>query len=285
MGALKKVLGGALVVAVLIFGLLVLLGSWYTVEQGEIGIIRRAGAAIGEAEPGLHFKVPMLDTVTLVSIRTEKLFWEQIETYSKDIQAANLSISVNYRIDPARATEVYTRLGTNFAERRVWPEVQRQTKEVFGQYNAVSVIIERERLGQEVFEAIRDAVAPDGIIIEAVQIEDIAFSDAFEQSIEARMQAEVEVARLQQNLARERVQADIVRAKAAGEADALKSAADAQAYQIQARAAAEADGIRARGSALRDNPLLIELTKAERWNGILPATMIPGSTVPFIAIE
>ena len=89
-------------------------------------------------------------------------------------------------------------------------------------------------------------VAPDGIIIEAVQIEDIAFSDAFEQSIEARMQAEVEVARLQQNLARERVQADIVRAKAAGEADALKQAADAQAYQIQARAAAEADGIRAR---------------------------------------
>ncbi len=47
---------------------------------------------------------------------------------------------------------------------------------------------------------------------------------------------------------------------------------------------AEASAIRARGAALRDNPTLIELVQAERWNGILPTTMIPGSTVPFLNV-
>jgi hypothetical protein len=38
----------------------------------------------------------------------------------------------------------------------------------------------------------------------------------------------------------------------------------------------------ARGRALRDNPMLIDLVQAERWNGALPTTMIPDSTVPFM---
>jgi len=47
---------------------------------------------------------------------------------------------------------------------------------------------------------------------------------------------------------------------------------------------AEADAIRAKGAALRDNPTLIALTSAERWNGILPTTMVPGGAVPFVNV-
>jgi hypothetical protein len=29
----------------------------------------------------------------------------------------------------------------------------------------------------------------------------------------------------------------------------------------------------------------MKLTKAERWNGVLPTTMVPGSAVPFIEVS
>jgi hypothetical protein len=35
---------------------------------------------------------------------------------------------------------------------------------------------------------------------------------------------------------------------------------------------------------LRDNPNLVELTAAERWDGHLPTTMVPGSTLPFVTL-
>jgi hypothetical protein len=34
--------------------------------------------------------------------------------------------------------------------------------------------------------------------------------------------------------------------------------------------------------ALRDNPGLPTLTAAEKWNGVLPTTMVPGNALPFL---
>jgi regulator of protease activity HflC (stomatin/prohibitin superfamily) len=130
-------------------------------------------------------------------------------------------------------------------------------------------------------DAIQAAVSGP-IIIESVQIENIDFSDAYENSIEQRMLAEVEVQRIQQNAEREKVQAEIavIQAEAAAAARIEQATAEAQAITLTGEA--EASAIRARGEALRDNPNLINLVQAERWNGQLPTTMIPDATVPFM---
>ena len=47
---------------------------------------------------------------------------------------------------------------------------------------------------------------------------------------------------------------------------------------------AEATAISARGKALGDNPHLVTLVQAEKWNGVLPVTMVPGGTVPMITL-
>ena len=38
---------------------MVALSSWYTVDQGERGVVLRNGAVVSEAEPGLGFKIPL----------------------------------------------------------------------------------------------------------------------------------------------------------------------------------------------------------------------------------
>lgn len=96
------------------------------------------------------------------------------------------------------------------------------------------------------------------------------------------MRAEVQVKTREQMLATEKVQADIrvTQAKAEAEAKLAQARADAEATRL--RGEAEATAIRARAEALSSNQNLVELTKAERWNGVLPTTVLPDNGVPFI---
>lgn len=64
-----------------------------------------------------------------------------------------------------------------------------------------------------------------------------------------------------------------------------QAAAKAEAEAITLRGNAEAEAVRVKGAALRDNPSLIGLVQAERWNGVLPTTMLPNSTVPFMEMK
>ena len=98
------------------------------------------------------------------------------------------------------------------------------------------------------------------------------------------MMAEVEVQRRAQELEQQRIQAQIVVTQAQGAADARVAEAKAQAEATRLAGDAEAHAIRVRGEALRDNPDLIRLVTAERWDGILPTTMLPGGTIPFVDI-
>jgi regulator of protease activity HflC (stomatin/prohibitin superfamily) len=272
-GRIFGIIGAVLVgiVALVILG-----GSFYTIDAGERGVILRNGKVVGTAEPGLGFKLPIVDSVKEITVQTQARVYEKVMVYSKDQQNAELQISVNYRLPADQVETIYTDFGgkdgvmTRLLDRQVPEEV----KNVFGRFNAVTAIQERERLSKEVQEAIQGATKNPVIIVESVQIENIDFSEAYEQSIEQRMLAEVEVQKVQQNAQREKVQAEILVIQAKAEADAKKLQGEAEAHSINAR-----------GRALAQNPALVELIQAEKWDGKLPTTMVPGQTVPFINVK
>lgn len=277
-------IGGAVVAGLV--ALTVVGGSWYTVDQGERGVILRNGAITGTADPGLGFKLPIVEKVVDIDVRTRAKLYENVMAYSRDQQTAGLNISVNYRVPADQVLTVYENYGSveSLRSRVLDRKVFDQTKNVFGQFNAVTAIQERARLVAEVQMAIQNAIQGP-IIIESVQIENIDFSDAYENSIEQRMLAEVEVQKIQQNAEREKVQAEIKVIQAQADADARVAQATAEAKAITLTGNAEAEAINARGRALRDNPTLIELVSAERWNGVLPTTMVPGAAVPFVNVK
>ena len=282
---MNAIVGGGIAAVVGLVALTVVGGSWYTVGEGYRGVALRNGAVIGTSDPGLGFKLPIIDSVVDISIQSQAQMYENVLVYSRDQQTAGLTISVNYRFPPDQVETIYREYGvesgvvSRLLDRRVLEEV----KNVFGKFNAVTAIQERERLAAEVQMAIQTAVVGP-IIVESVQIENIDFSDAYENSIEQRMLAEVEVQRVQQNAEREKVTAEITVIQEQAEADAQLARETAEAEAIRIRGEAEASAIRARGEALRDNPSLVDLVQAERWNGALPTTMVPGSAVPFMNV-
>ncbi|MES2606008.1 MAG: prohibitin family protein [Pseudomonadota bacterium] len=265
--------GGWLLKGVIALLVLLLLGSsFFTVDQGERAVLLRNGKLIAISEPGLGFKLPIIDEIVKISVQSRLASYESMVSYSRDQQPATMRVSVNYRINPGLVDEIYSDYGNEFAmrDRLITPRVQQEVKTVFGQFTAVSAIQERERLNLEALVKVQASVG-ENITIEAVQIENIDFSQAYEQSIEQRMLAEVEVQKVRQNLERERIQAEILETQAMAEANATRL-----------RGEAEASAITARGQALRDNPDLIGLVQAEKWNGVLPTTMLPNGTVPIL---
>src|SRR5205807_9938936 len=84
---------------------IILLGSWYTVDQTERGVLLRNGAVVGTAQPGLGFKVPMIDSVEKISVRTATYTWDKMNSYSFDQQPADLKISVTLRAAPEKVSD------------------------------------------------------------------------------------------------------------------------------------------------------------------------------------
>ena len=264
----------------------VVFGSWYTIDQGERGVRLRYGAIVGVAEPGLNFKIPFVDTVEAISVQNLTTVYDRVESYSMDQQTGTLRISVSYRVPVDRVEELYSQYGTidKMVERLISRKVPDAIKNVFGRYTAISAIQDRTKLGIDINETLKKAVVGP-VLIDSVQIEDVTFSDAYEQSIEKRMMAEVEIQTKRQNLETERINAEITVTQAKAQADSALARAQAEAEAIRVRGIAEADAIKARGEALRQNAELIALTQAEKWNGVLPTTMVPGSAVPFLNLK
>lgn len=261
-------------------------GSWYTVNQGERGVITRFGAVVGVAGPGLGFKIPYITSVNLLSVQTQKLQLDNEEAYSQDQQPAHLQLSVNYSVVPGQVADVYAQFSNieNLEARLILPRVRQQLKNIFGHYTAATAISQRDRLNSEVRAAIQAAVKGP-VEIEGVQIEDLKFSPAYEEAIEARMTAEVEVQKSRQKVENEKQLAQITVTQAQAKADSQLALAKAEAEAARIRGEAEASAIKAKGDALKENPGLIQFTLADRWNGSLPTTMVPGGAVPFIDVK
>ena len=264
--------------------LAILFSASYTIDEGERGVILRLGKIVGEAGPGLHFKLPVINSIEKISVQIQKEAFEKTEAgdnrlqaYSRDQQPATIAMAVNYHVTDASA--VYAQFGSliNMKSRIINSRAYEQVKNVFGQFDAADAIQKRALLNAEVFAAIRKSVSGP-LVVDSVQIEDITFSTQYESAVEARMQAIVKQQQAEADKQKRIIDAD-------ASAYEVKAAADAKAHQIEVQGKAEAGAIQARGDALRNNPSLPTLVASEKWNGVLPTTMVPGNVLPFLNIK
>lgn len=278
-------LGGLLSLPLIVIAAVVIVVwmSYTPIDQGEVGVKLRWGEAVSTLKPGFNIVIPFMESVVILKTRTQKRTYEPVNAYSKDIQAANNRISVNYSVDAGKAIEVYSRYGADFANIIIDPVIQKRFKEIFGKYDAREIVNLRDKLGVEVENNIRGNM-PEGIVIEGVQIENIDFSDEYEHAIEGAAQAEAAVRKAHQELEQKKVDAEKVVVQATADATARVTAAKAEADAIRLRGEAEAAALQAKAASLRDNPGYVALTAAEKWDGKLPTTFVPGSSVPFVTI-
>jgi len=259
------------------------------VPTGYTGILTTFGAVEDRTiTAGINFKAPWQSVITMDN-RTQKI---QLDTsaFSSDIQQVDISLSINYSINQTTARELYRTVGTNYFDNIMYPRVQENLKAIFSQYTAENLIAKREFLSDSVKDLMTNDMSSYGITIVSIAIEDIDFTDAFTNAVEAKQVAAqnkltAETAQAQKTM-EEQAAAEraIIAANAKAEQDIIAAQADLEVVKIQADAALYAGEREANmneriAAALSDE--LISYYWIKQWDGKLPTTTL-GETSGFI---
>lgn len=285
-GIIGLVAGGAVAA---IAALTLVFGSWYTVDSGWEAVVLTNGAITDVVDPGLHFKTPLMQGVSFLPLQQQSYVADKLNSLSADQQSADIKVSVIYHVPsgPDAGKQFFTKYNTiaQFEDRYIARVVPTVLKSVFGTYTAPNVPKQRAQINADLTAALKETAKDQPIVIDAVNFENVDFSPTYMQAIEEKQNAEVAVAKQQQVLAQKQVDAQITvtNAKATAEATLAQATADAQATRL--RGDAEAAAIKAKSDALNASPSLVEYTKATRWDGKLPTTMVPGTAIPFLDVK
>ena len=274
------------IIVIVLFILAAIWSSVFTVDQSSRGIILRNGAITEVAQPGMGLKIPFITSVKEISIQQQSAVYKSQPAYSYDQQPATMDVSVSFHVLPGQVENLYQKYGSldGLVTRDISRQVPTQLENTFGRYTAVSVVQDRSKFVADLTIAINKSLANAPVVIDSVQVENINFSEAYENSIEQRMAAEINVEKKQQELKTAEVQAKIQVTNAQANADSQLAESTAKAKSVEMLGDAEAKAMQAKSDALKANPQLIQYEAATRWNGELPKTMIPGASVPMVSI-
>lgn len=264
-------------------GLILLMGSIYTVNEGHIGIVKRFSEAKEQVNPGLHFKVPFIDSVEEIEVRTRKNE-EKMASSTKEQMPVTVSVSVNWTVDKTAALELFRQYGglTQFESRILDPRFRSATKDVIPQFDAEKLIQDRASAIQAIEANLIEEMKDFPVTVDNIQIENIQLPAKYLTSIETKQTEKNLAAAEKHKLARQNLEAqrDVNTAKA--KADGIKLVAIAEAESIRIKGLAEAEAITAKAKALGDNPLIVKLTEAQNWDGKLPTTILGGQNMPIL---
>ncbi len=255
------------------------------VDAGNRGILLNFGAVDENRSlsEGLHFIVPVRDTVVQMEVRTQKIV-EDAASASRDLQEVRTQVALNYHIDPDSAQLVYKQLGLDYANRVIVPAIQESVKQVTARFNAEELITQRETVKTEIEQQIRARLASYNIIVDAMSITEFQFSQEFVEAIEAKVAAEQRALQAQNELRRIEIEAQQAEARAVGEQQANIARAEGvrQANVLQAQG--EAQAITTIDEQLRNSPTYLEWLKSQSWDGQLPLVVGGSGVTPFIEI-
>ena len=276
----------------------IVFGCWYTVDEGNVGVLTRNGKFVATSPPGLGFKMPLIDTVYNVETRNRALV-VQTNNYSQDTQQYGAALTINYDINSSDVEKLFKEEGLSYAERRLEPLAINAMKDIAGKYSSQRTITDREKFGNEVFDSIKSQAAIYRIRVSAVQITDIDFTDSYEQAVEnaalkkaektkEELELEIKTVQAKTQVVQAEAEAAAMRAQAKGIADANLTKAEAQAKAITLEGQAKADAARKRAEAVQATPALADYERAlaaKNWDGKLPDQFVPGSTLPMMELS
>lgn len=253
---------------------ILILSSFGTIGAGERGVKTQFGRVISTIEQGLYFKMPIIQQVHKIDVKTQSVKYEAVDALtsaSKDLQDVKVSTVVTYHIDPTKVVDLYTQYQTIaiHEDKVIRPIVRDTVKAITSQYTAEELVTKRAEYSDRVLKLLNERVNGSFAIVEQSNITNLEFSPAFTQAIEAKVTAVQNSETAKNNLEKVKFeqQAQIEIAKAQAEKTRLEAVAlaSAQGEKLIEKIYAEAS-----------------LEASKKWNGVLPTQMIPGGTLPFI---
>ena len=251
------------IVAFIIAAVLLGLSCTVFMPAGHTGVVTTFGKVEDHTlESGLNFKAPWQKVVKMDN-RVQKETTDLI-CFSSDIQEVSMKYTVNYQISSANAMTIYKNIGTKYYENIIVPNITESVKTEVARYSAESLVSDRSVLSKAIQENLTARLAPYNIIVNSASIEDMDFTEAFTNAVEAKQVAE-------QNKLKAQTEAEQKVIEAESAAAVKKTQAEADAYEIEVKAKAEAEANKLISNSITDK--LIDYKYYETWNGKLPSVV------------
>lgn len=274
----NKVFGGAGAVlgSLFILTFIIVPFSTRTIDATEVAVVKVWGEAKEVRESGTHFDFWISRTYVNYPITTQEIN-EKIEAYSQDAQSMSASLVVQYKLDTTRIINITKEYGNNeVLKARIQSIAEERVKSVLSRKQAMAIIETRATLSAEILQAMEGVFDRYYITITNVVINDIVFSQAFENAVEQKMIAE-----------QEQLRAEYEKQKKITEAEALLEVAikDAQAAVEKSRGDAEALTIMQEAwdsLSTEVKEVMLKQQAIEKWNGEMPQTLVGNDFIEWL---
>ena len=285
-----RMVGISVAVLLLVF---VLLNSFTIVQSGFTGVPvtfgKVADYTVGE---GPHFHSPFTDIIKMDNHVQKHTI--TMSAFSKDIQETAVTYTINYKISENDAMTIYRTIGKNYFETVISPNISEAVKTATAHYTAESLVNNRDKLSQEIELILTDLLEKYKIIIVGTSIEDLDFTDAFTNAVEAKQVAaqnklKAQTEQEQQTMEEEaKAKRAIIQANAEAEQAKIAANADLEVVKIQAEAslyAGEREAQMNQRIAEVLTPALINYYWVKQWDGQLPSTMLGEGADVMLALD
>ncbi len=256
--ALARLVG----VGLLIFVIIIMASSGtYVIQPGYRGVEVTLGRVSPAFKPeGFGLKAPVITEIHPMSIR-QQTSEDKAECYSSDLQQITIDLRVLYRIPESSVVKLFQDYYGDPFQALLAPRIQEALKEVVALQSAEQVVKNREQIKSRSLDLARSKVG-GLMVLEDIVIQDLALTRELEKAIEAKMVQEQEAAKSKFLQQRAQIEADTAVIQAKG----------------------EAESIRIRGEALKDNPAFVDLKIVDKWDG-LPPLVIGGSDNLLLGVQ
>ena len=202
-----------LIVIILLFNCVTRIGT------GNVGVLTLFGRVTGETlSEGIHVINP-LKTVNEMSIRSQTVK-ESASVPSSEGLMMSLDTSLIYHLNPARAADVFQKIGMNYEDVVVENILRSSIREATASHTANALYSsERDAVGKQIYDKLVTELTPRGVVVENVLLRDIQLPATLKQSIELKQQAEQEALAMNFRLQKETQEAQRKRIEAQGVRD------------------------------------------------------------------
>lgn len=200
------------------------------VPAGSVGVpvtLGHAGSPLGQ---GFHI-TPPLTSLKVISARTTaytmaaavgegKKGDDSVEVLGSDGASGSVDSTVLFRVESARATDVYNELGLSFVTTLIRPSARTCIRSVFTDYTMVDAATTAwHRLESDVTTCMTAKLEDRGIILEDFQLREVRLEPTLQEAVTAKTAAQQNAERQKFELSVAQQRAEITRVEAIATAD------------------------------------------------------------------
>lgn len=179
----------AIVVIILVIALLILAGGLYVVRQWENVAVLRFGRIIKIVkEAGLHFKIPLIDSIRRADFRMRTLDLKGQKAITKDNISVGIDAVVFLRVEDAQKVI----LNVVDYEEAVSKYAQTSIRDIIGQYTLDELLASREQVAKSLKNIVDELSVEWGVDITKAELQEIFLPDDMKRAFAVQAESERE---------------------------------------------------------------------------------------------